>query len=48
MVAIKMEQIDIAQLLWRSLARPVNPMSAALVLEELRLLPQTHPHLVGA
>jgi WD40 repeat protein len=45
-VAIIMEQIDVAQLLWRALPRPVNLLAASLVLEELCMLPMTHPHLV--
>ena len=46
MVAISMEQIDVAQLLWRALPCPVNLIAASLVLEELRMLPMSHPHLV--
>ena len=46
MVAISMEQTDVAQLLWRALPCPVNLFAAALVLEELRMLPMSHPYLV--
>eukprot|EP01052_Picozoa_sp_SAG31_P034627 SAG31_NODE_4072_length_3614_cov_7.146230_2_plen_969_part_00 len=46
-VALEMEQVDIAQSLWRGLVRPLNILSASSVLNELQMLTRSHPHLVG-
>lgn len=48
-VAVQLEQIDSAQAMWEArVALPsfITSISASLVLQELQLLPKTHPHLV--
>ena len=45
-VAVQLDQIVAAQALWQKMPASITSISASLVMDELRLLSQTHPHLV--
>eukprot|EP01050_Picozoa_sp_SAG11_P001395 SAG11_NODE_60_length_19094_cov_26.549566_10_plen_1057_part_00 len=47
MVALEMEQSDIARLLWSNMTNTLSFISASLILEELRILSRNHPNMVG-
>eukprot|EP01052_Picozoa_sp_SAG31_P028872 SAG31_NODE_2824_length_5038_cov_3.060336_3_plen_1003_part_00 len=47
MVALEMEQSDIARLLWSNMANTLSFISASLISEELRVLSTNHTNLVG-